>query len=384
MVLMLLDKIYKKDVSGNTRVWQAEVGEGEWEGCWRSHYGTLGGQIITTEWTEVELKSQSTISNQALFYARAEMNKKLRIDYRLDIEEINQSRMSFIKPMLAQTYVGWQRPCFAQPKLDGVRCLANIDGLWTRTNKQIISTPHIEGELKAFFEDYPNIILDGELYNHDLNDNFNKIISLARKTKPEFADLEESAELIEYWIYDMFDLENPGAIFEERWDFLREKLFELDHNINMTKATPTKFVTTEDELDIYNQELLLDGFEGQIVRHNVRYQQKRTHELLKRKEFVDEEYELKSIEEGAGQWSGYAKIAVCSLPDGREFRAGVSGTQAFTLQLLMERAKYHSVTVKYQALTPDGIPRFPIAIKFWEEMFDRLDEVIKPKRDLFA
>jgi DNA ligase 1 len=381
---MLLDKIYKADVSGNVRVWQAEVGEGEWEGCWRSHHGVLGGQIITTEWTQVELRSQSTISNQALFYAKAEMNKKLRIDYKLDIQNIHETRLSLIKPMLAQKYVGWQRPCFAQPKLDGVRCLANVDGLWSRTNKQLVSTPHIEGELKAFFEEYPNIVLDGELYNHDLHDNFNKIISLSKKTKPEFADLEESAELIEYWIYDMFDLESPHIIFENRWNFIQMELFNKDHNINMTKATPTKFVTTEDELDIYNQELLLDGFEGQIVRHNAPYQQKRTDILLKRKEFVDEEYELKDILEGEGNWSGYAKIAVCSMPDGSEFRAGIAGTQYFCALLLEDKNKYHSVTVKYQALTPDGVPRFPIAIKFWEEMFDKLEEVIKPKRDLFS
>jgi DNA ligase-1 len=381
---MLLDQIYKADVSGNVRVWQAEVGEGEWEGCWRSHYGVLGGQIITTEWTQVELKSQSTISSQALFYARAEMNKKLRIDYRLDIDNIHETRLSLIKPMLAQKYIGWQRPCFVQPKLDGVRCLANADGLWSRTNIQLISTPHIEGELKAFFEEYPNIVLDGELYNHDLHDNFNKIISLARKTKPQFADLEESAQLIEYWIYDMFDLESPHINFENRWEFLWLELFSKDHNINMIKATPTKFVTTEDELDIYNQELLLQGFEGQIVRHNARYEQKRSDKLLKRKEFVDEEYELKDILEGEGNWSGYAKIAVCSMPDGTEFRAGIAGTQEFTKALLEDKDAFHSVTIKYQALTPDGVPRFPIAIKFWEELFDRMEEVIKPKRDLFS
>jgi DNA ligase-1 len=381
---MLLDRIYKRDVSGNTRVWWAEVGEGEWEGCWRSHYGALGGQIQTTEWTRVELRSQSTINNQALFYAKAEMNKKLRIDYRLDIDDINEQRFSLIKPMLAKKYIGWQRPCFAQPKLDGVRCLANVNGLWSRSNLQLVSTPHIEGELKAFFEEHPEIILDGELYNHNLHDNFNKIISLAKKTVPEFADLEESAELIEYWIYDMFDLENPDSIFEERWDYLHDNLFNFDHNINMIVATPTKFVTTEDELDIYNQELLLDGFEGQIVRHNVQYEQKRSDKLLKRKEFVDEEYELKEILEGEGQWSGYAKVAVCHLGDGREFRAGISGTQEFTLQLLEDKEKYNSVTIKYQALTPDGIPRFPVAIKFHEEMFDGLEEIIKPKRDLFS
>lgn len=380
---MFLGKIYKADVSGNTRVWEAEVGEGEWDGCWRTHYGVLGGEIITTEWTQVESKSQSTIGAQALFYAKAEMSKKLRIDYKLSIDDIDELRFSLIKPMLAGKYVGWQKPCFAQPKLDGIRCLANVNGLWTRTNKQIISTPHIEAELKAFFEEYPTVVLDGELYNQELHDNFNKIISLARKTKPEFGDLEESAQLIEYWIYDMFDQESPHIVFENRWNFLRMKLFEK-YNFDKILATPTKFIQTEDELDLYNQELLMEGFEGQMVRHNTRYEQKRTNNLLKRKEYVDEEFILLNILEGAGQWSGYAKIAVCSFSDGRIFRAGISGSQEFCQQLLEEKDKYNSVTVKYQALTPDGIPRFPIATKFYEEIFGGLEERTQPRRDLFS
>jgi DNA ligase-1 len=286
--------------------------------------------------------------------------------------------------MLAQPYVGWQRPCYAQPKLDGIRCLANKDGLWSRTNRQLVATPHIEGELKEFFVEYPDIVLDGELYNHDLHDNFNKIISLARKTTPDFAELEESAQLIEYWIYDMYDATYPNILFGDRWRFLYDKLFNLDHNINMIKSVPTKWVNSEDELNIYNIELLTNGYEGQIVRHNTPYEQKRTNNLLKRKEFVDQEFELKDILEGQGQWTGYAKIAVCSLPDGREFRAGISGTQEFNYQLLLEKDKYKSVTVKYQALTPDGIPRFPIAIKFYDDIFGGLEERIKPRKDLFA
>jgi DNA ligase-1 len=284
--------------------------------------------------------------------------------------------------MLAGTYVGWQRPCYVQPKLDGIRCLANRNGIWSRTNRQIISAPHIEGILKNFFIKHPGIIIDGELYNHDLHDNFNKIISLARKTDPSFEDLEESATYIEYWVFDVFDTNNTRALFEERWDFLQTELFNL--KLQRIVETPTKFVTTEEELDVNNFELLEKGYEGQIVRHNTKYEEKRSHNLLKRKQYVDQEFELLDILEGEGNWEGYAKIAVCSLPDGREFRAGISGTQEFTLQLLSDKEKYHSVTVKYQALTPDGIPRFPIATKFYEEMFDGMEERIKPARDLFA
>jgi DNA ligase 1 len=382
---MELAKLYKKDNSGNTRVWWAEVGELQHAGFWRTHSGRLDGQISVSEWKYSYPKSKGNAVDQALFAANAAMEKRLKTgDYQTEEDDIGTLRNSIISPMLANPYVGWQRPCFAQPKLDGIRCLANKDGLWTRTNRQLIATPHIEGELKAFFEDWPNIILDGELYNHDLYDNFNKIISLARKTTPDFAELEESSQHIEYWIFDMFDTKHPNNCFEVRWDFLQGELFNLDHNINMIKETPTKWIETKDELDIYNMELLTNGFEGQIVRFNVPYEQKRTHNLLKRKEYVDQEFELKDILEGQGQWSGYAKVAVCSLPDGREFRAGIAGTQEFNYQLLIEKDKYKSVTVKYQALTPDGIPRFPIAIKFYEELFGGLEERIKPRRDLFA
>jgi DNA ligase-1 len=377
---MELDKIYQLDVSGNPRVWWAEVGEGEWEGYWRTHSGLGGGAITTSAWKQVELRSQSSIREQAIFYANAEMQKKLKKDYRRSINDLDVLRNSIIRPMLAKEYVGWQGPCFAQPKFDGMRCLANKSGLWSREDRQIISCPHIEGALKQFFKEYPEMIIDGELYNHELK-NFNAIMSMARKTKLEFADLERSKQYIRYWIYDCFDTEQE-PVFEERWNFIATQ-WEYDLPECIVLA-PTFFMTTQEELDMLNIELLRQGYEGQIVRLNRPYEQKRSYNLLKRKEFKDEEFELVNIEEGQGNWEGYAKIATCRLLDGRTFGAGISGTQEFCVQLLREKDKYHSVTIKYQALTPDGIPRFPIAIKFYEEMFDGLEDIIKPKRDLFA
>ena len=55
---------------------------------------------------------------------------------------------------------------------------------FTRNGKQIDSIPHILESLKDFFKKNPYAILDGELYNHDLRDNFNKITSLVRKQTP--------------------------------------------------------------------------------------------------------------------------------------------------------------------------------------------------------
>ena len=378
---MNLDKIYKLDVGGTTRVWWAEAHGG----YWRTHSGTLHGEIVTSEWKFAEARSQATSEAQALFYANAATKKKLKGgDYHTSINEITTVRNSYIRPMKAHIYDGWIGPCYAQPKLDGMRCLANETGLWTQKNRQIISAPHIEDALQEFFSEYPYIILDGELYNHDLKHNFNRIMSVARKTTGRFEDLQESKEHIQYWIFDMFDMESPHIIFQNRWKFLQEELFAR-FQPEQVVATPTDFMRTEEELDIYYIELLKAGFEGQIVRHNTLYEQKRTSALLKRKDFQDEEFELLDIEEGQGSWQGIAKIARCCMPNGREFSAGIDGTQEDNTKLLHEKDRYRSVTVKYHALTPDGVPRFPIAIKFHEEMFTELEErTTTIKRDLFG
>ena len=98
-----------------------------------------------------------------------------------------------------------------QPKLDGVRCVIQSDDVeyhepntgrlikakavkaYSRTGKEWKNIDHILEQLKPFFAKYPNVILDGELYNHDLRDNFEKIISLVRKTKPTDEDRLEAS-----------------------------------------------------------------------------------------------------------------------------------------------------------------------------------------------
>jgi DNA ligase 1 len=380
---MILDTIYKKDVTGSIRIWYAEIGEGPLEGHWRTISGLLNGEKVASEWKFSVPKSQFNSQEQAIFEANAARFKRLRIDYRESIDDVDEKRRSFIKPMLAHSYQGWQGVCFSQPKLDGMRCIANCDGLWSRLNNKIISTPHIEAQLEYFFDKYPNIILDGELYSLNLNDNFNTIMSLTKKTKPTMEDLDRSERIIEYWVYDMYDQQHPDLRFEERFNFLKKVLFPHMKSSKIIEVKTIK-ITTEEDLNLNFIELLEEGFEGQMIRFNVPYEQRRTSAILKRKEMQDQEFKLIDIEEGKGNWSGYAKIAICETIEGKRFGAGISGTQEFNYMLLKEKHKYQSVTVKYQALTPDGIPRFGVAIKFYENEFDALEERIQPRKDLFG
>ncbi len=124
--------------------------------------------------------------------------------------------------MLAQKYKSTEYPCYSQAKLDGVRCIVQQDSIKTRTGKDHLSVPHIVELCKEIFKETPNVVLDGELYNHDFKDNFNKITSLVRKSKPSQSDLDESANIIQYHIYDCYFKDEPTLNFTER----REKLLE--------------------------------------------------------------------------------------------------------------------------------------------------------------
>ena len=122
------------------------------------------------------------------------------------------------KPMLAYPVsdkpINYNDKVFMQPKLDGVRCVIQCEWpttmqpvvkAYSRTGKEWKNIDHILFNLKPWFALNPNIILDGELYNHDLKDDFEKIISLVRKQKPDDIDALESADLVQFHCYDIID-----------------------------------------------------------------------------------------------------------------------------------------------------------------------------------
>lgn len=355
---MRSDPIYKRDSTGKIRVWSYEVSGNQW----RTHTGLLDGKTVTSGWTVCTPKSQPTAEAQALFEAKAEEAKKLERDYHRSIDDIDTP--NYFKPMLAKKYEGkLDEIVWSQPKLDGIRCIATAQGLFTRQGKRILGVPHIEEALAPYFDFDPTLMFDGELYNHKLRDDFNRIASIVRKQKPTDAQIEEASKIIEYHIYD---LPSAGELpFVKRWS----RLCNLDPMLwdqPMIEVVMTKAVTSTEALDHLYSEYLRDGYEGQMIRLDGPYEQKRSSMLLKRKEFQDAEFTIVAIEEGLGNWAGYAKRVVCRLPDGREFGAGVKGTQEFTKQLLLDRDRYigQQATVRFFEYTPDGVPRFPVAVDF--------------------
>jgi len=208
-----------------------------------------------------------------------------------------------IKAMLAHKYNEDKAdyPAFIQPKLDGVRCLFSAKGAFSRTGNQFMNVMHIEKALEPLFAKYPNIVVDGELYNHGLKDDFEKIISLVRKQKPTVQDIVEASQMTQYHVYDIASMEY--ATYTDRNLFiLAESCFKNKYCI---QVTPTKLATDFDDAQKHHEKNLKAGYEGSIYRTpSGRYKGTRSWDLMKFKDFHDAEATIINYEVGKGKREG--------------------------------------------------------------------------------
>ena len=225
------------------------------------------------------------------------------------------------KPMLAYPVsdkpIDYTKPVFMQPKLDGVRCLIQCDAgkvmAYSRTGKEWKNIYHILRELVPFFKKYPNVILDGELYNHAFKDDFESIISMVRKQKPTMQDRLKSADNVQFHCYDIVD---ETMTFEQRNDFIKQT---VPNNHCIKHVSTTKGICSEDQAKAIHQMNLNTGYEGSIVRTNDTYACKRSHNLRKFKDFSDAEATIVGYLDGKGKRTGTLGKFIMQDDNGVEF-----------------------------------------------------------------
>ena len=216
--------------------------------------------------------------------------------------------MKEFKPMLAQVYtdenqIDWSQPVYMQPKLDGVRCIFTKDGAFSRTGKRFMNVKHIELELQGLFKQQPHLILDGELYNHKLKNDFEKIISLVRKQKPTDTDRLDAQHLVQFHVYD-YTGQKPNLLENLKYKSRQDNLTCSDMYCPSIRYTDTKRVATPAMIKVLHDKWLDMGYEGSIIRLNGEYEQKRSKNLLKVKDFSDSEAKITGFVEGKGKRIG--------------------------------------------------------------------------------
>ena len=394
-----LEKLYKIDSLGKLREWTMVI-EGD---SFHAEKGLVGGKIVCDKPTTAIGKNEGKVNEttneeQALLEAQARWDKKLKEGYARTPKEAET--MSYYEPMLAQKFEDREKEIQAifddelrvlsQPKLDGIRCIIRVeDGeivARTRKGRTIDTIPHVIEELSVFFDCNKDAILDGELYNHDLKHDFNKIVSLVRKKTPEMTKgdseksfarkqskyeeaLVESKKLIQYWVYDcpkLSDDYDESILFSAR-NFMLQGEFTDVVDGDSVKLVETNECYSFLSLDQAYSSFMENGYEGQMVRIDGAYESKRSKSLLKRKEFQDAEYKVTDIDEGNGNRSGTAKHLVCYCDKTKQtFNANIKGNFDYLAEILENREYYIGklATIKFFELTPDGVPRFPYAIAF--------------------
>jgi ATP-dependent DNA ligase len=314
-------------------------------------------------------KNETTPFEQACAEAQSKWEKQKKKGYVDSIKgaeanEVDDIVEGGLLPMLAHKFSEQGHkikfPCYVQPKLDGIRCIAILRNgkctLWSRTRKQIKSCPHIVAEIESKFTD--DIILDGELYNHEFKKNFEHIVHLVRQDKkpdPQCTD-------VQYHVYDTVD----RGTFYQRTVILTKCFLLGNPQFDYLKLVETYEIREEFEIELWFNEFKKKGYEGAMLRNaGAKYHNKRSYDLQKVKEFDDAEFEICGIEEGRGKLQGHVGAFKCKTRSGTEFLAKMSG-DTDRLRDYFENHKLwkgKKLTVKYQGLTgAANVPRFPVGV----------------------
>jgi len=255
-------------------------------------------------------------------------------------------------------------PVFIQPKLDGVRCLIQADRngdivtAYSRTGKEWKNIEHILFNLRPFFKLNPDVVLDGELYNHKLKNDFEKIISCVRKTKPTHEHRQESEQLVEFHCYDIIKPSPKYMRFSERNEWLR---LNVPGNCYVKQVQATIIRNDVDARHENNSNLAM-GYEGSILRTNDIYQHKRSHCLRKFKQFHDAEATIIGWVAGKGKRIGTIGKFLAIDSDGNEFGMPVMDKQNYLEENFEKMQGWVGkiATFKYFERTKAGSYRHPL------------------------
>jgi len=366
-----LPTLFSRTSTGAVQQWTVQIDGNKF----RVESGQTDGKKVLSEWTVCEPKNigranATTANEQAIGEAQAKWDKKVKLGYTTDVTKIDSST-SFVEPMLAKNFedrldkIDWDEGVFVQNKYNGARCVATYDGervrLTTRKGEEYISIPHIANDLEKFFADYPEAVLDGELFSYDYRQKLNELMSIVRKTKKiTDADLKKSEEMVCFHIYDGYNF-GPATDVCVKYSNRKKRIDELlPQYSKYYRAVETEMANSLDEVRAIFNKYVDDGQEGVIVRvpHSP-YEHKRSSYLLKWKPLEDDEATIVEITEGKGNWTGTGKIITLKW-NGKIFDATFKGTMEQGAKFLKEKNKWIGKEVKFQynGLTGLQIPNY--------------------------
>ena len=362
-----LPTLYGKDISGKIKQWSASVHTNGLAARYVVEYGQVDGKIQSTarEFTEgknIGKKNETTPLEQCCSEIQKKWKDKKEKERYYEELEANPVEPK-IFPMLAHVYDPKSKtkiknpivyPCYVQPKLDGLRCLIYLcDGnivTQSRTGGYFTSMGHITSQLRPFFQKYPSVVLDGELYTDKYP--FEELVGIIKRKSVEESDLPK-IQMVHFHIYDIISVEG----YTERHQFILDCRHLFPNTFEIVKTEEAKNI---EDFKTKFAEYVQEGYEGIMLRNkNGPYVSNRSHDLLKYKDFEEDEFVIVGFKEARGRDAG-SVIWNCATKTGDEFECRPCGSLEHRKELF-QNAKGNIgklLTIKYQELSEKGIPRF--------------------------
>lgn len=277
------------------------------------------------------------------------------------------------KPMLAKladqcaTSI-FENNWYCSYKLDGTRMMlyykdGEIKSASRGGNNYDASTTHIRTNPKVieFFQNHPDIILDGELYKHDAAYPLQRISGLVRQK-----EWKDECSVLEYWVYDYVSNEP----FKERWEHLQEweELFTNTPIKILEHKLLSGYLIIKKEHDKAVQE----GFEGLCMRNPDKeygVDKRSAKYLVKLKDRKDDEATIIDIKEGLRPED---MCFILKMPNGKTFAAKPIGDVATRLNYLNNKNQFIGQlgTYTYFNLSSDGTPTQPVfkAVRYQDDL----------------
>lgn len=352
--------LYARSSKGKVKYWHISVQIYEGDPAMIIEHGYLDGKKQTDiksirSGKNLGKANATTAWDQAVSQAKSKWVSQKDKNYVESIDDIDNVAPNIL-PMCAQPYADRKHyitfPCFVQPKMNGVRCLTRKEEeiiYSSRGGKPVPTLVH----LNEYVNNFMSKILDGEVYIH--GEDFQTIVSLFKK-------IQDMTKELQYWIYDIADTK---MIFEERNKWIIEN---IPQNHPFLKIVPTYKITKPNEVKLYHDKFVQEGFEGVIVRNiNGLYQfDHRSNDLQKYKEFFDSEFIIVGGHEKEDGRERGCVIFEVALDDnsGRVFNVRPRGTVARRRKWLTEIKSLigKQLTVRWQERSQDNVPIFPVGI----------------------
>lgn len=381
-----LPKLYSVDANNNIRVWEIMF-DGQFLTIL---HGRLDGKLIT-DTERVVPKSKRTLNEQAWLRATKRYNDKLVGDgYRESIEELSSTNEIAYwnqnpNVMRAQKYTPGttklEFPVEVSIKYDGERVVAYVgpDGdivLRSRKGRVFSHLTHIKSELSYIFDDYPHLVLDGELYIHGAP--LQEIRGIISTTTHVHARSKE----VDMQIFDIIvgSGEIPDdAPYSDRYKFMKS-LGEKHNSLVSIKVAPSYSCADHWQITTLHDGFVSQGYEGAMIRvPTAPYSRTRSRNLLKYKQFDDEEGTIIDVLDCRildGREQGLAIFKILR-DNGVEFNCRPSGN--FELRRLWLQHKHvilysengiplnRRYTFKYFGNNKDGTPNIATGVAFRDE-----------------